>query len=488
MKSTHPPRFEIVPLSGGHHAINARGCTVALVMRRGCVDWLLRSPLQEGTRVTSVLREAHLSYTLGIKLELCCPQVGRSGGTKLQEFSYRLEQDGAAIVLVGKGRTRDGKVTSLTEARLSTDSSGSRYEWRLKTTVSNASDAPLAVPQLEFNNVYPSMAYKGILHGSQKEFRSTLMIDRDGVVWRFPHQHTMHYGGKIRDLRFCRQSMAGFFGEPTGAPVVTVHEASCDLTWGICDMYYDLHCQARPPMDLPPGQSLTFEYTVKYLSPGESQQYLAIARPVAVTEEDKARHDCPRLDLGLNTFAQSVRVDQPDEACYFRPAPPQKVWDRQVGHTTRGSLRLTGDGAAPVVWAAAPPIHTLPASCLRLSAMVKTQDVQGTGAFLRLVYHVWNWETLGMTTVRVLESTPVSGTTPGWIKVIVPVLESPAEDVDYLLRLEVVLDGCGICWVTDVDVDLQPTLSKPPAAAKGSSRRQRAPASPLATASASGSY
>ena len=51
-------------------------------------------------------------------------------------------------------------------------------------------------------------------------------------------------------------------------------------------------------------------------------------------------------------------------------------------------------------------------------------------------------------------SKPVSGTTDGWVRVTLPLLEVPRENFDYLIYVDVILDGQGTGWLTDVDVDL----------------------------------
>ena len=57
--------------------------------------------------------------------------------------------------------------------------------------------------------------------------------------------------------------------------------------------------------------------------------------------------------------------------------------------------------------------------------------------------------------VQTLESTPVTGTTKDWVRIEVPALTVPKEHIDYLVWIDLVLDGKGVGWLTDVDVDQQ---------------------------------
>jgi len=43
---------------------------------QGYIDWFLKSPLQDGSLLTSIKKETHLSYTLGFKILLITPTPG----------------------------------------------------------------------------------------------------------------------------------------------------------------------------------------------------------------------------------------------------------------------------------------------------------------------------------------------------------------------------------------------------------------------------
>ena len=457
------PQFEFVSIGNDCYLINDGGRTVAIVTSQGFIDWLLTSPMQEGPLLTSIRKETHLSYTLGFKMQLNVLHIDpvAPSGTQFQKVEHRIEPNGD-LVLTANCSARDGLFTSRTVARLGTDDLRSRYQWSFETVLRYEGAEPLELTTIEFNNVYPSFAGRCMLFEPQKQFQSTLMTDRDGVVWQFPHQHTMHYSGKISQLHFANGTMGGFFNEAAGNPVVIVEESTFEPTWAICDMYYDLHCIAKVNRAVRPGEEMKYFFQVKYLGRAESEKLMAAARPVEVLPEDQAAYAFPRLELGFNHFDEAIAIDRPDDASCFRIAPPQKVWDREVGHRRRGSLRITNETDTETVWSAEPPTLIPPETTLRISGMVKTEDVEGRGIFVRVRYHTFVWHPEPhVDWVRELESKPVAGTTAGWMKIEVPELHVPADDFDFLLWIDVVMDGKGVGWLTDVEIDLQPCPDDP---------------------------
>lgn len=482
--------YEVVPLGGGCLALDHLGCTVATVSSQGNIDWLLRSPGTEGPRVRTLYKETHLSYVLGLKLMLTCP----TPETHLTDLTYRVEDAGDRLVLVGRAGTTDGSFVSQTTAALGVGS-GPEYEWELETVLACQAAGPVEMAPgpvdgfrwLEYNNIYPARAGMGMMRGADKAYTCTVMVDGDGTAWEFPHQHLMHYSEKISTLDFASGTLAGFFGEPGGSPVVEVSEAGFSPDWGICEMYYDLHCMARAGRPVEPGEELRFRYKVRYLDRVESEALLARARRIPVDQADRRRHDYPRLGLGLNTFTERVGIDRCDDACGFVPDPPGKVWDRELGHSAKGSLRLTNDEETEIIWPAQPDAQASPGTTLRIVGKAKTLDVDGPGVRLRVRSWTWRWHpnphVEWLTTV---ESDALSGTSGEWVTLIVPPLAVGADHLDHRVSIEVVLAGRGTAWVTDIDLHLEPNRGPAPRhehvprqehapASKPGRRRRRSP-------------
>jgi hypothetical protein len=464
-------KFTVEDIGSGCWAINDAGRSVAYVTSQGYVDWLLKSPLENGPRLTALLKETHLCYTLGLKLLLFPPHLCET----LVDKRWELLDGGRRLRLTGTSRAEDGRFEAVTEAVLSADSNGARYFWTCRSTIVCRASEPVTLHGLEFNNIYPGKCGRCFMFAADKEFDRTLMVDREGAVWEFPHQHLLHYSQKIDPLTFAEGTLAGFFGKEAASPVVVVTRSILAPTWAICDMFYDLHCLVRTPEPIVPGQVLEIEYVIKYLSDAESRALKARACRVPITPADRAKHDYPRLELGLNGFLKAVDVGGVDDASGFRQNPPQKVWDRKTGHATKGSLRLCNEAYEETVWSAEPPSQVPAKKILRIKAMVKTTGVEGSGVFIRLRYHTFVWHpTPHVEWARTLQSEPVSGTTDGWVAISVPPLEVPEKEFDYLIWFDVVLNGKGTAWVTDVEVDLQDVPVEPEKDAIGSNRRRSA--------------
>lgn len=452
------PSFEVHPVNNGGHVINDRGKTVALVTRHGYVDWLLRSPDEEGECVDHIHKDTHLSYIRGLKFTLYVPYltdaVGRTG-TIITTIDFRVEQGGSRLILIGLGRQPAGCFESRTEAALEVSADGRRYEWKLHTSITSLLDEAHALQGIEYNNLCPARSYRGILHPGEKEFTRTLMEDEEGTVWEFPHQHALHYGRKLRNLKFGQTSWAGYFDSANGCPVITVTQSHLPLHWEICDMYYDLHCSARAPYDFRPRETIAFSYAIGYLFVDEAKAFSQNVRRIEVNDSDRDARERPRFDFGLNHFEQAVRVDTVDEACFFRPAPPSKVWDRETGISGKGSLRLVSQGEA-VVWTSEPPFHAVNGTTIRIAGRVRTENVCGRGFFFRLHYYHFVWKTpQGFEPIQVIDSEAISGTSADWLTLTLAPLEVPSGPVeDGMLRLELILQGSGTAWVTDIDIGI----------------------------------
>lgn len=457
--------FSISDLGNDCHTINDAGRTVALITSQGYIDWLRKSPQEPGELITKIAKETHLCYTIGLKIMLITP----TPATELEHFSYQITENGQRIILTGEGRSADGKFTSTTIAELYCDEIDGEYHWLLNTSITCQTAANLK--GIEYNNIYPAHTGRCMLFTPHKKYDCILITDADGVIWRFPHQHQLHYTSKINHLHFAEGSIAGYFGEPApaGYPVVELLKSNLPPDWGICDMYYDLHCMARIDGQANPGESWSFIYRIKYLPTIEAERMIQAARPIQITPDDWDYYQMPRFELGMNSFLQSVDIDRPDDASTFRPKPPKLVWDREVGHRSRGSLRITNTVAEETVWTATPPTQIPSETSLNITAKVKTTGVSGTGVFIRVLYHTFLWHpTPHVEWVSTLQSVPVTGENVEWLTVTVPELHVPREHFDYLVQIDIVLDGKGTAWLTDIDVDLQYDNAETPELQEGS--------------------
>ena len=447
-----PIKFSFTPIGDGCHVLNERDRTVAIITSQGYIDWILRCPAADGPLLHNIRKETHLCYVLGLKIQLAMPHLTDA---RMTGFRAVIGEDGKTATLIGEAASPDGRFVSTTSATIRVNPVSEWYEWELTTVLKCRAEKPVELSWIEYNNIYPSGCGRCMLFAPEKKYHSTLMVDGSARVWEFPHQHTLHYTQKISALNFARGSLAGFFGEQDGSPVCIIHECDLEPDWAICDMYYDLHCGARTAGPITPGEELKWRYTVKYLTSAESRPFIEAARQIPIVDADRQAHLAPRLELGLNHMDEPILIDRMDDASCFRQAPPQRVWDRDVGHKRKGSLRITNAEAQETVWSAVPPTQIPAATEFTLAALARTENVEGKGVFLRVRYHTFVWyPTPHVEWVKTLCSNALIGTSDGWVRLIVPKLEVPEEHFDYLVWIDVILEGKGRAWVTDIDVDL----------------------------------
>ena len=261
-------------------------------------------------------------------------------------------------------------------------------------------------------------------------------------------------------------------------PVVIVDETPLEPDWAICDMFFDLHCGARPPETVAPGTEYTWRYRIVYMDAAESAPYVEKARWIPLTAEDYRRYHYPCLSLGRNDFSEHVRIDEADDSSGFRPDPPLRVWDRQAGPEGKGALRIAHDLPRETVWTAEPP-SLIPASRkLMFRALARTLDVSGKGFFLRVRVSRWVWYPEPHAEYREkVQTVPLTGTTD-WVPVETPVLTFEEDDPDACVWIELVLDGSGTGWLTDLDVNMQGIEEEVPVAPKAPVRPVFTPACP----------
>jgi len=97
--------FTVEDIGSGCWAINDAGRSVAYVTSQGYVDWLLKSPLEDGPRLTALRKETHLCYTLGLKLLLFPPHPCEA----LVEKRWELLDGGRRLRLTGISRAEEGR-------------------------------------------------------------------------------------------------------------------------------------------------------------------------------------------------------------------------------------------------------------------------------------------------------------------------------------------------------------------------------------------
>ena len=440
--------FSVRDLNLGCRAIDAGGKTVAFVTPQGYVDWLLRSPQEPGERLAAIDKETHLGNVRGLKFNLHLP------GFCDQMTGVRVEvpESGDRVVVVGQSVSADGRLRGECRAELGIDAATGRYAWQMETKLACAGSEPVALPSLEYNNVLPARVGGRFLWARQKAFDRTLVSDRDGAVWEFPHQHLMHYGPKIDALHGAAGGWAGFFGEEFN-PVVSVEASTGEPAWAICDAYYDLHCLIRQTQPLAPGAEWACRYRIHWLDAAQAKPLQEKARRVTVTDEDRKLHRGARLALGLNDFRGPARIAAPDEASAFIPDGKSRFWETSGGPAGNGLLKLVSAQAGETVWTAMDS-QIPPGSRLKIRGLMR---MTGKGKlFFRLRPLVFHWQPQPrLEWLPVVASQPLGDTAGKWVEFTLPDFVRTPQERDTEIKFELVLDGCGTGELAGLTVELE---------------------------------
>jgi hypothetical protein len=439
--------FRIRNLDLGCHAIDAEGRTVALVTPQGYVDWLQRSPEEPGSMLAEIDKETHLGNVRGLKFNLHLPHCC----DRMTEVGLEVAESGDRAVVVGRSVSADGRLRGECRAELGIDAATGRYAWQMETRLACAGTEPVALPSLEYNNVLPARVGGRFLWARQKAFDRTLVADRDGVVWEFPHQHVMHYGPKIDPLRGAVGAWGGFFGEEFN-PVVSVEASTGEPAWAICDAYYDLHCLSRQTQPLTPGTEWAWRYRIHWLDAAQAKPLKEKARRVTVTDEDRKLHRGARLALGLNDFRGPARIDEADEASAFIPDDRERFWETSGGPDGNGLLTLVSTQAGETVGTAMDS-QIPPGSRLKIRGMMRVAG--GGQMFLRLRPLVFHWQPQPHKEwLPVVTSQPIGDSGGKWVEFTVPEFVRSPQERDTELCFELVLNGPGTGSVACLNIEL----------------------------------
>ena len=132
---------------------------------------------------------------------------------------------------------------------------------------------------------------------------------------------------------------------------------------------------------------------------------------------------------------------------------PEKEWLKHKGPDGRGALRITNKENKETVWRQCTDSIIPAGTHLSVTALAKTQNVQGKGFYIRLRPYTFEWHPKPHLEHRsVLNSQILTGTSTGWKRITVPDLVTPEDLPDCELAVELVLDGSGSAWLGAMEI------------------------------------
>lgn len=261
-----------------------------------------------------------------------------------------------------------------------------------------------------------------------------------------------------------------FANHPDGNPVFELDPDTARAGRAeVCAWGYDVHfIRQVSPGALRPSDSLTghvvleegasFRAAYRLYSQQATRcaEWLAGSVLPVLTPEEREALARPAVRLPLNTFQDGIFPLEIDASWYWSPSDADGLsWERDHGRTDRNSLRIENAGERTAYWET--PLGPdfwmapLPALPQRLSGWIRTDAVQGEGAFLELRYSSYAIETGQRTPFPAYRSESVSGS-QGWVRLELTAGAPPAGATRAYIRL--VLSGTGNAWFDDVE--LQP--------------------------------
>ena len=285
-----------------------------------------------------------------------------------------------------------------------------------------------------------------------------------GKLHRLPLNHLG--APPLEQIRFPSQGgWLGFFDHPDGNPVIELDAETSQYTRAeVCAWGYDTHFihrilpenSQRLDYDRPilwqSGRTLSAHYRLYCLPARQSQFYFQQAEQIPLDRDIVQALILPAFVYPLNTFHKAISPDRPDNAWYWTASHTDTLtWERDFGHSERACLCVENSALRLASWQAAigPDFWMQPFTSDRrkLSCWIRTDMVQGEGAYLSFRYSNYEIETGQRAAWPEKRSTPMIGS-QDWTRVEIELDQPPAGATRAYIQLN--LSGTGKAWFDDV--------------------------------------
>jgi hypothetical protein len=229
----------------------------------------------------------------------------------------------------------------------------------------------------------------------------------DGKLYKVPYNHNGHFNGSLTNGGPLKPGGAGLFpvGDPVLSPVVQIPNITPQIestSVGHCWWAYDMHTMFS--LKKTDGKIPAGDVTTRVIYNGmEAAQAQALLAQAAFYQPGKLDTRVPLYTAGTGLgFSEPFDTVVP----LAQPTGAHRIWagvvDATMGHGDASSLRLDGPAEAWTLTGGSYYTGSY-AKKVRVSAWVKTKDVQGDGpaiGFHRMDNDVYEFHATGLTGTR----------------------------------------------------------------------------------------
>ncbi|MBI2191889.1 MAG: hypothetical protein HYU36_07890 [Planctomycetes bacterium] len=291
-------------------------------------------------------------------------------------------------------------------------------------------------------------------------YPATLYQDAQGEWIGLPRHHCTT--SELYDKDVPHGHFIGFFGEKDN-PVLEILDAPSSTYLNVCMCLHDVHvCGRSAGKDSAGRQTFLLRYRLYGVDEEVSAKWMAAARRVRLSDEEVARFAAfsPSIELGAsNDMEKGIDVRTDGGSFYFErqeynwenPA----FWDTTCGHSGTASVRIVS--ATPgrrSLGVSGGQIFVTPKGSVDLAAWVRTEKLQGRGAYLEVEFGRWAGDRVE--TLQAVQSARVTGDAD-WTLLELKGLPVPERAEYAWVRLAV--EGPGSAWFDDLLVRVREPLA-----------------------------
>ena len=297
----------------------------------------------------------------------------------------------------------------------------------------------------------PSVAFPGMW---QKRYTHFLAEKSDGTIWQMPLNHMAT--GIPSPQSFKKGGLFVLGYDPGNNPAFEFVGQTADRTSvSVCNWGYDIHCGAhysREELYAP----LCPHFRIRLCPDEKVQEMRDAAEPVPPVYYN-GFEELPLYER-RTSFAKGLRLNQPTpgptDPWPWLPEGEGTEWCKDEGRSDGFSLKISKDTPGPSEWTmnregeGSWTQKWTPAIGFRVTAYIKTENVQGRGSFLAVRWGVYNYpERYPYICSRKLVGTQ------DWIQVQVEIHGPPPPDIS---AIGIILrqDGSGTTWFDDLEVEV----------------------------------